>query len=100
MQRKAMDLSRLDDKDIAGAGLKLHAVHGPETAPLPDELNFIVRMAVGTGATPGQGSQKENGDVYVPVVRADELVGAALEGEVLLSDSVHPSESWPAGRPA
>jgi hypothetical protein len=57
---EAMDLSRLDDEDVAGAGLELHSIHGPETAAFPDELNFIVRMAVGTGATPWQGSQKEN----------------------------------------
>jgi hypothetical protein len=97
---EAVDLSRLDDKDIAGAGLELLSVHGPETAAFPDELNFIVRMAVGTRATAWQRSQKENGDVYAPVVCADELVGAALEREVLLSDSVHPSGNPTAARSA
>jgi hypothetical protein len=86
---EAVDLSGLDDEDVARAGLELHPVHSPETAALSHELNFIVRVAMGAGTMPWEGSQKEDGDVYVPVLRADELVGAALEREVILSDAIH-----------
>jgi hypothetical protein len=54
-------------------------------------------MAMGARATPGQGSKQEDGDVHVPVVGPDELIGAALEGQVFLANSVHPANT-PVGR--
>jgi hypothetical protein len=86
---KPMNFSCLDDEDIARAGLELHSVHDPETASLPYKLDLIVRVAVRAGAPSRQGTQQEHGDVYVPVIGPDELVGAALEREVILSDAKH-----------
>ncbi len=84
---EAMDLAGLDDQDVAGTSFELLAVDGPETPTSSHELNFIVRVAVGTGAAAGQGTEEKRRDVHVAIVGADELVGAALEGEVLLLNS-------------
>src|SRR5882724_7342448 len=37
-----VNLAGLDDEDIAGAAFKCLPVHGPDSAALPDKLDFIV----------------------------------------------------------
>jgi hypothetical protein len=86
---EAMDLPCLDHQNVTGAGFKFLPVDGPETPSFPHELDFIVRMAMGPGATPGQRSEEEYRDVYVAVIGPDELMRAALEGQVLLTNAVH-----------
>jgi voltage-gated potassium channel Kch len=44
-------------------------------------------------ATAGKGSQEEHGDVHVAVIGADELIRAALEGQILLADAIHPADA-------
>lgn len=87
---EAMDLLGLDDKNVASAGLELLSVDDPETTAFPHELDFIVRMTMGSGATPRKGAEEEHGDIHVPVVGPDEVVRAALKWQVLLTDVVHP----------
>jgi hypothetical protein len=86
---EAVDLPGFDHEDVAGTSLELLSVDGPETAPFPHELDFVVRMAMRPRPTPGQGAEKEDGDVHVAVVGTHELVGAALKWQVLLTDTVH-----------
>jgi hypothetical protein len=84
-----MDLARIDDQYVASAGLELLAVDGPQAATFPHELDFIVRMTMGSGAATGESAQQEDGDVHVAVVGPDELVGASLKWQVFLTNPVH-----------
>jgi len=87
---EAVDLPGLDDENVTGARLELVAVHGPETAALPHELDLIVWVAMRPGPTPGEGAEEEHGDIDVAVVGPDEMVRAALKWQVFLTDTVHP----------
>jgi hypothetical protein len=49
---EAMNVSRLDDQNVTRPSLEVLPVDGPQARPSPDELNFVVRMAVGPGAAP------------------------------------------------
>jgi hypothetical protein len=88
---EAMDLPRLDDKNVTGAGFEFLAVDRPEAPAFPDELDFIVGMTMGPGTTSGEGAEEENGDIDVAVLSSDEVVRAALKWQVLLTDTVHPA---------
>jgi hypothetical protein len=88
---KAVDLSGLDDEDVTCAGFELLAVHGPETPAFPHELDFVVRMTMRAGTAAGEGSKEEDGDVHVAIVRPDEMVRAAPEGQIVLANAIHQS---------
>jgi len=90
---EAMDLPGLDDQDVTGAGLEFLPVDRPEAPAFPDELDFIVRMPMGPGTTPGEGAEEEGRDVDVAVLGSNELVRAALKGQVLLTHTVHPART-------
>ena len=79
----------LDDENVTGFGFELLPVHGPETATFPHELDLVVRMAMGSGTPPGEGAEQEHRDVHVAVVGSDKVMRAALEWQVLLTDTVH-----------
>ncbi len=97
---EAVDFSGLDHEDVARAGLELLPVHGPETAPLSYELHFIVGVTVRSGPASRQGPQEEHRHIDIAIVRADELVRAALKREILLANPVHPSGNPMAARSA
>ena len=42
-----------------------------------------------SGSPAGQGAEEEDRDIDVPVIGADEAVGAPLKGQVLLADTIH-----------
>jgi hypothetical protein len=90
---EAVDLTGLDDENVTCSGFEFLSLDGPETAAFPDELDFIVRMAMGSRAPPREGAEEEYGDTHVAVVGPDELVRAALKRQVLLTDSVHPPDA-------
>jgi hypothetical protein len=77
---------RCTDSSTRGA---LHAIHGPAATALLDELDFVVGVAVGADAPSGEAAVEEDGNPGVAVVGADEVVRAALEGQVLLASPVH-----------
>jgi hypothetical protein len=54
---EAVNFAGLDDEDIAGATFKCLPVHGPESAALPDKLDFIVGMSVWARAFARQRAQ-------------------------------------------
>ena len=60
---EAMDLPGLYDENVAGGGFEFLAVDGPEAATLPHKLDFVVRMTMRPRATPGEGAEKEDGDI-------------------------------------
>jgi len=86
---EAVDLPGLDDENVTGSGFELLPVHGPETATFPHELDLVVRMAMGSGTTPGESAEEEHGDTHVPLIGSDEVMRAALKWQVLLTDTVH-----------
>ncbi len=64
---KSVDLAGLDDENVAGAGLELLAVDGPEPPPLPEKLDFIVRMAMRAGARPGRALRRKTETLTSPL---------------------------------
>jgi len=90
---EAVDLTGLDDEDVTRSGFEFLSVDGPETAPLSHELDFIVRMTMGPGTTPGKGAEEKYGDIHIAVIGPDELVRAPLKGQVLLTHAVHPADA-------
>jgi hypothetical protein len=90
---KAVDLTGLDDKDVTCTGFEFLSVDGPETTALSHELDFIVRMTMGSRTTPGESAEEEHGDIHVAVIGPDEVVRAALKGQVLLTNAVHPADA-------
>jgi hypothetical protein len=90
---KAVDLSGLDDENVTRARFELLAVDGPETAALSHELDFVVGMTMWARTTAGEGSKEEYGDIDVTIVSANELVRAALEGQILLANAIHPTDA-------
>jgi hypothetical protein len=51
---EAVDLSSLDDQNVTSAGFEFLSVDCPEAAAFSYELDFIVRMAMRSRATPGE----------------------------------------------
>jgi hypothetical protein len=93
---KTVDLSSLDDQDIPRARLEFLSIHHVSAASLPDELDFIIRMAMGTWAPSWKGAEQEDGDVDIAVLGANELMRAAHERQVLLMNAIHRRRT-PAG---
>jgi hypothetical protein len=54
-------------------------------------------MTMGPRAASGERAEEKHGDVYITVIGPDELVRAALKGQVLLTNAVHPADA-PARR--
>jgi hypothetical protein len=63
---EAMDLPRLDDKNVTSAGFELLPVDDPEAPAFPDELDFIVWVAMGPGTTPGDGAERKTETLTSP----------------------------------
>jgi hypothetical protein len=88
---EAVDLPGLDDENVTCAGFEFLSVDGPETATFPHELDFIIRMTMGSGTAPREGAEEEHGDIHVAVIGPDKVMRAALKWQVLLTDTVHPA---------
>ena len=96
---EGVDLTGLDDKNLTCASFEFFSVDHPETAAFPHELDFIVRMTMGTRTTPGEGAEEEYGDIHVAVIGPNEAVRATLKGQVLLTNAVHPDPPSSCLRP-
>ena len=71
---EAVDLTGLDDEDVAGSRLELVAIHDPEAAALTDELDLVVRMAMRARTAARRTVEQEDRDADIALVLADELV--------------------------
>jgi hypothetical protein len=83
-----MHLAGLDDKDIAGTGLETHAIHHVATTPRLDELDFVVRVSVGTRTGARCAVEQEHRGRHVALVGADELMRAAPKRQLVTMDSM------------
>ena len=88
---EAVHFACLDDKDVAGTGFEFLSVHVIQPASFPNELDFIVRMTVRTRAAPRTTVEEEDRTVHIAVIRADEVVRAPFEWQILLPYSMHVS---------
>jgi hypothetical protein len=50
-------------------------------------------MTMRARTTPGESAEQEHGDAHIAVVGPDEVVRAALEWQVLLTNAVHPADA-------
>ncbi len=90
---KTVNLAGLDDENVTRPRFEFLSVDGPETAAFPYELDFVVRMTMGTRTTAREGAEEEYGDVDITVVCPDELMRAAMKWQVLLTNAVHPGDA-------
>jgi len=90
---EAVDLTGLDDEDVSRPGFEFLSVDGPEAAAFPHELNFVVRMTMGSRTTSRESAEEEHGDVHIAVVGPNEVVRAAMKWQVLLTHAVHPGDA-------
>jgi len=86
---KAVDLAGLDDQDVSGTRLELLSIHDIMAPALSQELDLVVRVAMGTRPPARQSPEQEHRNVDVALLRADELVGTTLEGKILLTNPMH-----------
>jgi len=86
---KAVDLAGLDDQDVSGTRLELLSIHDIMAPALSQELDLVVRVAMGTRPPARQSPEQEHRNVDVSLLRADELVGTTLEGKILLTNPMH-----------
>jgi hypothetical protein len=94
---KTVNLAGLDDENVTRPRFELLSVDGPETAAFPHELDFVVRMTMGTRTTAREGAEEEHGHVDITVVGPDEVMRAAMKWQVLLTNAVHPGGAPMAG---
>jgi hypothetical protein len=57
------------------------------------ELDFVVRMTMRARTTAGEGSKEKGGDIHIPMLGSNELVRAALKGQILLANVIHPTDA-------
>jgi hypothetical protein len=86
---EAVNLARLDDEDVPCSSLELLAVHVVQSASGSHELYFVVRVPMRSWPAAGKRVEEEHGDIDVALVGADELVRAANERKLFLTDTVH-----------
>ena len=59
---EAVNLSRLDDQNVAGGDLEFRSIHHVQAAPLSDELDLVVRVAMGPRPASRKGAEEKGGD--------------------------------------
>src|SRR5207248_7928930 len=90
---EAVHLTGFDHEDVARARLELASVDDPPSAALLNELHLVVRMTMRTGTGTGLTVEEEHRDVDAAVVGPDEIVRAAAQRKIFLSDANH----WSSG---
>jgi len=94
---EAVDLARLDDKDISSATLEGLAVDRPHSASFANELDLVIGMAMGTRPGAGLPVEQEHRNTGVTLYRADKLMRTTNKRKVLLphvEHSCHPPGRW------
>lgn len=92
---EGVHLARLDDENVAGAGLEFDALYYIMAASLANELNLVVGMTMRARSFSRLTVEEKNGDAGVAVVRADEVVRAAAKRELVLTGSIHQGAKAP-----
>ena len=86
---EAMHFTGLDDQDITSNGFELFTIDVIQAAALSNELDLIIWMTVRTRAAARSAVEEEDGTVHIAVVGADEVMRAAPEWKVFLTNSEH-----------
>jgi len=86
---EAVDLARLDNQNVAGAGFEFVAVHVPQSPAFTYELNFVVRVTVRSGPPARRRAEKVDRNIDVAMIGADKLMRAALKRQILLASPMH-----------
>jgi hypothetical protein len=86
---EAVDLAGLDHQDVTCPGFELLTIDLPHTAPLLNELHFIIGVAVRARPTARLAIEQEDGYADLAVACADKMMGAAPERQIRLTYSQH-----------
>jgi hypothetical protein len=71
---EAVNLTRLDYKNVSSTALKGFAVDRPHSTAFADELDFVIRMTVWTRSGTGLPMEQEHRDTGVTVFSSDKLM--------------------------
>src|SRR5579872_2915994 len=87
---EAVNLTRLDYKNVSGAALEGFAVDRPHPTAFTDELNLVIRMAMRSRSRACLPVEQEHGDTGLSVFGSDKLMRTANEWQILLPYVMHP----------
>jgi len=71
---ETVNLSGLDDKDIATTTFESLAIDGSHSAAFTNELNFVIRMPMRTGPGTGLPVEQEDRHTGVALIGSDKLM--------------------------
>jgi len=86
---EAVNLTGLDDKDIARATLEGLAVDGPNSPAFTNELDFIIRVPVRTRSRTRLSMEQEHRDACVALFRSNKLMRTTNKRQILLAHVMH-----------
>jgi hypothetical protein len=84
-----MNLAGLNDENVTRFRFELLTLHVVQTTSRLDELDLVVRVTVRARASAWLAVEEEHGDVHIAVALADEVMRAALEWQILLTNAEH-----------
>jgi hypothetical protein len=87
---EAVNLTRLDYKNVSSAALEGFAVDRPHPTAFTNELDLIIRMTMRTRSGAWLPVEQEHRDTGVSVFGSDKLMRTANERQVLLPHVMHP----------
>src|SRR5689334_14081677 len=86
---EAVDLARLDNKDVARTAFERLAIHRPDPATLTDELDLIVRMPVWTRSRAGLPMEQKHRNRRITLLCSNKLIRTADKWQVLMTNVMH-----------
>src|SRR5215813_2896909 len=91
---ETVNLSGLDDKDVATTAFESLATDGPHSAAFTNELNLVIRMPMrtrpGTGLPVGQVDRHTG----LALIGSDKLMSTTNKRQVLLTNVMHSHSSY------
>ena len=77
---ETVDLSGLDDKDVATTAFESLATDGPHSAAFTNELNLVIRMPMRTWPGTGLAVEQEDRHTGVALMGSDKLMDTTNKG--------------------
>jgi len=87
---EAVNLTRLDYKNVSSAALEGFAVDRPHSPAFTNELNLVIRMTMRTRSGAWLPVEQEHRDTGVSVLGSDKLMRTTNERQVLLPHVINP----------
>ena len=86
---EAVDLARLDHKDVSGTALEGVAAYCPHSSAFTDELDLVIWMPVRPRTLSRLSMKQEHRNASVALLNSDKLMRTTNKGQVLLANVMH-----------